>query len=149
MRAAFRCWSTAARRAVHLDVDVQDIGCDFYVFTGHKLYGPTGIGVLYGKYEHLAAMPPFNGGGEMIREVFEDRITYGEPPHRFEAGTPPIVQAIGLGAAIDYVNSIGKARIRAHEDDARRLRARAAARDQFAAHHRHGQGQGRRSSRSR
>src|SRR4051812_2959860 len=104
-----------AQGAVHLDVDVQDIGCDFYVCPGHKLYGPTGIGVLYGKYEHLAAMPPFNGGGEMIREVFEDRITYGEPPHKFEAGTPPIVQAIGLGAAIDYVNSIGKARIRAHE----------------------------------
>ena len=104
-----------AQGAVHLDVDVQDIGCDFYVFTGHKLYGPTGIGVLYGKHEHLAAMPPFNGGGEMIREVFEDRVTYGEPPHRFEAGTPPIVQAIGLGAAIDYINSIGKPRIRAHE----------------------------------
>ena len=75
MRAAFRCWSTAAQGAVHLDVDVQDIDCDFYVFTGHKLYGPTGIGVLYGKYAHLAAMPPFNGGGEMIREVFEDRVT--------------------------------------------------------------------------
>jgi cysteine desulfurase/selenocysteine lyase len=97
-----------AQAGVHLDVDVQDIGCDFYVLTGHKLYGPTGIGVLYGKYEHLAAMPPFNGGGEMIREVFEDRIIYGEPPHKFEAGTPPIVQAIGLGAAIDYVNSLLK-----------------------------------------
>ena len=108
-----------AQGAVHLDVDVQDIDCDFYVFTGHKLYGPTGIGVLYGKYEHLAAMPPFNGGGEMIREVFEDRVTYGEPPHQFEAGTPPIVQAIGLGAALDYIDSIGKARIRAHEDGAR------------------------------
>src|ERR1700758_1854212 len=104
-----------AQGAVHLDVDVQDLDCDFYVVTGHKLYGPTGIGVLYGKYAHLAAMPPFNGGGEMIREVFEDRITYGEPPHRFEAGTPAIVQAIGFGAAIDYVNSIGKARMRAHE----------------------------------
>src|SRR5580692_2672520 len=104
-----------AQAGVHLDVDVQDIGCDFYVLTGHKLYGPTGIGVLYGKHEHLAAMPPFNGGGEMIREVFEDRIIYGEPPHKFEAGTPPIVQAIALGAAIDYVNSIGKARIRSHE----------------------------------
>jgi cysteine desulfurase/selenocysteine lyase len=104
-----------AQAAVHLDVDVQDLDCDFYAFTGHKLYGPTGIGVLYGKHAHLEAMPPFNGGGEMIREVFEDRITYGEPPHKFEAGTPPIVQAIGLGAAIDYVNSIGKARIRAHE----------------------------------
>jgi cysteine desulfurase/selenocysteine lyase len=104
-----------SQAAVHLDVDVQDIGCDFYVFTGHKLYGPTGIGVLWGKYDHLAAMPPFNGGGEMIREVAEDRISYGEPPHRFEAGTPSIVQAIGLGAAIEYVNAIGKPRIRAHE----------------------------------
>ena len=104
-----------AQAAVHLDVDVRDIGCDFYVFTGHKLYGPTGVGVLYGKYEHLASMPPFNGGGEMIEEVSRDRITYGEPPYRFEAGTPAIAQAIGLGAAIDYVNSIGKARIRAHE----------------------------------
>jgi cysteine desulfurase / selenocysteine lyase len=104
-----------AQAAVHLDIDVRDLDCDFYAFTGHKLYGPTGIGVLYGKYEHLAAMPPFNGGGEMIREVFEDRITYGDPPHKFEAGTPSIVQAIGLGAAIDYVTSIGKARIRAHE----------------------------------
>jgi cysteine desulfurase / selenocysteine lyase len=106
-----------AQGAVHLDIDVRELDCDFYVFTGHKLYGPTGIGVLYGKYAHLAAMPPFNGGGEMIRDVFEDRITYGEPPHRFEAGTPAIVQAVGLGAAIDYVNSIGKARIRAHENE--------------------------------
>src|SRR5271163_1320385 len=106
-----------SQAAVHLDVDVADIDCDFYVFTGHKLYGPTGIGVLYGKYAHLAAMPPFNGGGEMIREVFEDRITYGDPPHKFEAGTPSIVQAIGLGAAIDYVDSIGRAPIRAHESD--------------------------------
>ena len=105
-----------AQASVHLDVDVQDIGCDFYALTGHKIYGPTGIGVLYGKVEHLAAMPPFNGGGEMIREVFEDRVDYGAPPHKFEAGTPPIVQAIGLGAAIDYVNSIGKARIRGHEE---------------------------------
>jgi cysteine desulfurase / selenocysteine lyase len=106
-----------AQGAVHLDVDVKDIDCDFYVCTGHKLYGPTGIGALYGKYEHLAAMPPFNGGGEMIREVFEDDITYGDPPHRFEAGTPSIVQAIGLGAAIDYISSVGKDRIRAHEHE--------------------------------
>jgi cysteine desulfurase / selenocysteine lyase len=105
-----------AQSAVHLDIDVQDIGCDFYAITGHKLYGPSGIGALYGKYEHLAAMPPFNGGGEMIREVYEDRVIYGEPPHKFEAGTPPIVQAIGLGAALDYLNSIGKARIAAHEN---------------------------------
>ncbi len=101
--------------AVHLPVDVQDIDCDFYAFTGHKVYGPSGIGVLYGKHEHLVAMRPFNGGGEMIREVARDWITYGDPPHKFEAGTPPIVQAIGLGAAIDYVNSIGKERIAAHE----------------------------------
>jgi cysteine desulfurase/selenocysteine lyase len=106
-----------AQAAVHYDVDVRDLDCDFYVFTGHKIYGPTGIGVLYGKYEHLASMPPFNGGGEMIQEVFEDRITYGEPPYKFEAGTPAIVQAIGLGAAVDYVNSVGKGRIRAHETE--------------------------------
>jgi cysteine desulfurase/selenocysteine lyase len=106
-----------AQAAVHLDIDVVDLDCDFFVFTGHKLYGPTGIGVLYGKHEHLVSMPPFNGGGEMIREVFLDRITYGDPPHKFEAGTPSIVQAIGLGAAIDYVNSVGKARIREYETE--------------------------------
>jgi cysteine desulfurase / selenocysteine lyase len=104
-----------AQGAVHLDVDVRDIDCDFYAFTGHKLYGPTGIGVLYGKYAHLSSMPPFNGGGEMIREVSRDHVSYGEPPHKFEAGTPAIVQAIGLGAAIDYVNSIGKGPVRSHE----------------------------------
>ena len=101
----------------HMPVDVRGLDCDFYVFSGHKLYGPTGIGALYGKRTLLKAMRPFNGGGEMIREVFEDHITYGEPPHKFEAGTPPIVQAIGLGAAIDYVGSLGKARIRAHETE--------------------------------
>jgi cysteine desulfurase / selenocysteine lyase len=104
-----------AQGAVHLPVDVQDIDCDFYAFTGHKVYGPTGIGVLYAKHDLLVAMRPFNGGGEMIREVAQDWVTYGDPPHKFEAGTPPIVQAIGLGAAIDYVNSIGKDRIAAHE----------------------------------
>ena len=101
---------------MHLGVDVQDIGCDFYVFTGHKLYGPPGIGVLYGKRACSTRMPPYTGGGEMIREVTES-VTYGDPPHKFEAGTPAIVQAIGLGAAIDYVGSIGKARIHAHETD--------------------------------
>src|SRR5690242_11195963 len=106
-----------AQGAVHLPLDVQDIDCDFYAFTGHKLYGPTGIGVLYARHELLVEMRPFNGGGEMIREVAKDWITYGDPPHKFEAGTPPIVQAIGLGAAIDYVNSIGKERIAAHEHD--------------------------------
>jgi cysteine desulfurase/selenocysteine lyase len=106
-----------AQGAVHLTIDVRDLDCDFYAFTGHKLYGPTGIGALYAKHEHLVAMRPYNGGGEMIREVARDWVTYGDPPHKFEAGTPPIVQAIGLGAAIDYVNSIGKERIAAHEHD--------------------------------
>jgi cysteine desulfurase/selenocysteine lyase len=106
-----------AQGAVHLPIDVQDLDCDFYAFTGHKVYGPTGIGALYAKHEHLVAMRPFNGGGEMIREVARDWVTYGDPPHKFEAGTPPIVEAIGLGAAIDYVNSIGKERIAAHEHD--------------------------------
>src|SRR3974390_3117149 len=104
-----------AEGAVHLHVDVRDLDCDFYVFTGHKLYGPTGIGVLYGKYDLLARMPPFNGGGAERPQRFSERISYGAPPYRFEAGTPAIVQAIGLGAAIDYVNSIGKPRIRAPE----------------------------------
>ena len=105
--------------AVHLPVDVRDLDVDFYVFTGHKLYGPSGIGVLYGKSEHLKSMRPFEGGGEMILDVFEDEITYADPPHRFEAGTPPIVQAIGLGAAIDYVQAIGRDAILEHENDLR------------------------------
>ena len=105
--------------AVHLPVDVQDLGCDWYVFTGHKIYGPSGIGVLYGRKEMLEAMRPFQGGGEMIEEVTEDMVTYNHPPHRFEAGTPPIAQAIGLGAAIEYVEKIGRAAILAHEEDLR------------------------------
>ncbi len=102
--------------AVHLPVDVRDMDADFYVFTGHKVYGPTGIGVLYGKRDLLAALPPFNGGGEMISVVTEDSVTYNEPPHRFEAGTPPIVQAIGLGAAVDYMMKIGRENILAQEN---------------------------------
>jgi cysteine desulfurase/selenocysteine lyase len=104
-----------AQGAVHLPVDVQDIDCDFYSFTGHKVYGPTGIGVLYGKRDRLKAMPPYMGGGEMIAEVSTGRVTYADPPHRFEAGTPPIVQAIGLGAALEYMEKIGRDRIGAHE----------------------------------
>ncbi len=106
--------------AVHLDVDVQDIDCDFYAITGHKVYGPTGIGALYGKAEHLEAMPPFLGGGEMIETVTMDTVSYNDPPYRFEAGTPPIAEAAALTAALDYIDSIGKARIRAHENDLRR-----------------------------
>ncbi len=104
-----------SQAAVHATVDVRDLDADFYVFTGHKLYGPTGIGVLYGKKEWLAKLPPFEGGGEMIRDVTEDMVTYGDPPHRFEAGTPPIVEAVGLGAAIDYVTALGRDAIAAHE----------------------------------
>ena len=106
-----------SQSAVHLPIDVQDLGCDFFVFTGHKTYGPSGIGVLWGKREHLDAMPPFLGGGEMIENVTEDWVTYGVPPHKFEAGTPPIVQAIGLGAALKYMESLGREAIRAHEAD--------------------------------
>ena len=102
--------------AVHLPVDVRALDADFYVFTGHKVYGPTGIGVLYGKRALLEAMPPFLGGGEMISVVTEERVTYNEPPHRFEAGTPPIVQAIGLGAAIDYMMAIGRENILMQEN---------------------------------
>lgn len=105
-----------AQSAVHLPIDVQDLDADFFVLTGHKLYGPTGIGVLYAKKEHLEAMPPYQGGGEMIGTVTMDNVTYAAPPHRFEAGTPAIVQAIGLGAALDYVKSIGQEHIKAHED---------------------------------
>jgi cysteine desulfurase / selenocysteine lyase len=101
--------------AVHGGADVRDLDVDFYVMTGHKLYGPTGIGVLYGKAGRLEALPPFNGGGEMIQDVTLDKITYNAPPHRFEAGTPPIAQAVGLGAALDYIEGIGRARIQAHE----------------------------------
>ncbi len=104
-----------SQAAVHTPVDVQDLDCDFYCFTGHKLYGPTGIGVLYGKSERLKAMPPYMGGGEMIAEVTEAGVTYAEPPHRFEAGTPPIVQAIGLGVALTYMEGIGREKIAAHE----------------------------------
>lgn len=104
-----------SQAAVHMPVDVQALDCDWYVMTGHKLYGPSGIGVLYGKTELLKAMRPFQGGGEMIFDVTEETVTYNDPPHRFEAGTPPIVQAIGLGAALDYVDSIGRDAIANHE----------------------------------
>jgi len=105
-----------AQAVVHMPVDVRDLDIDFYGFTGHKLYGPTGIGILYGKKEWLERMRPYEGGGEMIAEVTTDTITYNELPHKFEAGTPPIVQAVGLGAAIDYVNGLGKDRIATHEE---------------------------------
>ena len=104
-----------SQAAVHMPVDVQDLDCDFYCFTGHKVYGPTGIGVLYAKREHLNAMPPYMGGGEMIETVTQDAVTYGVPPHRFEAGTPAIVEAIGLAAALDYMMQVGRDRIAAHE----------------------------------
>jgi cysteine desulfurase/selenocysteine lyase len=101
----------------HMTVDVQDLDCDFYAFSGHKLYGPSGIGALYGKEALLDAMPPYQGGGEMISSVTLEKSEWADLPHKFEAGTPAIAQAIGLGAAIDYVKSIGVERIGAHERD--------------------------------
>ena len=96
--------------AVHGDVDVRALDVDFYVMTGHKLYGPTGIGALYAKREHLKSMRPYQGGGEMIYEVTRDKITYADPPMRFEAGTPPIIEVIGLAAALDYIDGVGRGR---------------------------------------
>ena len=100
---------------VHQPIDVKALDVDFYVFSGHKLYGPTGIGILYGKAERLADLRPYQGGGEMIASVALDEITYADPPHRFEAGTPPILEAIGLGAAIDWFAKLDRAAIAAHE----------------------------------
>lgn len=104
-----------AQAIVHQRVDVQALDADFYVWTGHKLYGPSGIGVLYGKFELLDAMPPYQGGGDMIETVSFEGTTFKEPPHRFEAGTPAIVETVGLGVAIDYVDELGLDRIAAHE----------------------------------
>jgi len=103
--------------AVHEIVDVQALDIDFYVLTGHKIYGPTGIGALYAKRAHLKGMRPFNGGGEMIREVTQDMVTYADPPARFEAGTPPIVEAVGLAAAMNYLMAFDRAAVKAHEHD--------------------------------
>ena len=103
--------------AVHMPVDVQALDCDFFVFSGHKVYGPSGIGVLYAKSPWLERLPPFLGGGSMIESVGKDTVTYGEPPNKFEAGTPPIVEAIGLKAALDYMMQIGIERIGQHEDE--------------------------------
>jgi cysteine desulfurase/selenocysteine lyase len=106
-----------AQAVPHIKVDVQDLDADFYAFSGHKLSGPTGIGVLYGKLAHLEAMPPWHGGGNMIRSVSWEKTTYMPAPGKFEAGTPPIAGAIGLGAAIDYLNGLGLDRIAAHEHE--------------------------------
>ncbi len=106
-----------AQAVPHMPVDVQELDCDFYVFSGHKLFGPTGIGILYGKAEYLEAMPPFLGGGEMIKSVTFEKTIYNDLPYKFEGGTPDIAGAIGLGAAIDYVNDLGFDQIAAHEDE--------------------------------
>ena len=103
--------------AVHEIVDVRDLDVDFYALTGHKLYGPTGIGALYAKKARLKTMRPFNGGGEMIKEVMRDSVSYADPPARFEAGTPPIIESVGLAAALDYMNSFDRAAVKAHEHD--------------------------------
>jgi cysteine desulfurase/selenocysteine lyase len=105
-----------AQAVSHLPVDVQELDCDFYAFSGHKVYGPTGIGVLYGKAALLEAMPPYQGGGDMISSVTFARTTYNVLPYKFEAGTPNIAGAIGLGAAVDYVKAVGLEAIAAHEN---------------------------------
>ena len=110
--------------AVHGGVDVQALDVDFYAITGHKLYGPTGIGALYAKREHLKAMRPYQGGGEMIREVTRERVTYADAPMRFEAGTPPIVQTVGLAAALDYLDSVGREAAADHENALARMAER-------------------------
>lgn len=107
----------AAQAVNHLKIDVQELDCDFLAFSGHKLYGPTGIGVLYGKVNLLDAMPPYQGGGDMISKVTFEKTLYNELPHKFEAGTPDIAGAIGLGAAIEYVESIGLEKIAKHENE--------------------------------
>ncbi|MEO0694158.1 MAG: cysteine desulfurase, partial [Pseudomonadota bacterium] len=108
-----------SQAAVHMPVDVQDLGCDFYAITGHKLYGPSGSGAIYIRQDRMAEMRPFIGGGDMIREVHKDEITYADPPMKFEAGTPGIVQQIGLGAALDYMMALGMDDIAAHEETLR------------------------------
>jgi cysteine desulfurase / selenocysteine lyase len=113
--AGARVLVDGCQAAVHLGVDVQALGCDWYVFSGHKLYGPTGIGILYGTSDVLAEARPYQGGGEMIETVSMDRITYNEAPHKFEAGTPPILEAIGLGAAIRWYRQFDQAEVQAHE----------------------------------
>ncbi|EEW59970.1 cysteine desulfurase [Ruegeria sp. TrichCH4B] len=105
--------------AVHMPVDVQDLGCDFYAVTGHKLYGPSGSGAIYIRPERMAEMRPFIGGGDMIKEVSKDQVIYNDPPMKFEAGTPGIVQTIGFGVALDYMMNVGMAEIAAHEADLR------------------------------
>ena len=106
-----------AQSTVHLDIDVQEMDCDFFVFSSHKMYGPTGVGVLYGKRELLETMPPFQGGGEMIKEVTFEKTTYNDLPYKYEAGTPNIADIIAFKAAIDFVNGIGKKNIKRHEDE--------------------------------
>ncbi|MEM8851875.1 MAG: cysteine desulfurase, partial [Pseudomonadota bacterium] len=108
-----------SQAAVHMPVDVADLGCDFYAITGHKLYGPSGSGAVYIRPERMAEMRPFMGGGDMIRDVGKDIVTWNDPPMKFEAGTPGIVQTIGLGAAIDWMTDVGMDRIAAHEADLR------------------------------
>jgi cysteine desulfurase/selenocysteine lyase len=124
-RAGARVLIDGAQAVAHVPVDVSALGCDFYAFSGHKLYGPTGIGVLYGRAALLAAMPPWQGGGEMVQSVTWEGATYEQPPHRFEAGTPAIAGAVGLAAAIAYLARLDQAALAAHERDLLRYAAEA------------------------
>lgn len=116
-RCGALCLVDACQSVVHQPVDVKDIDCDFLVFSGHKTYGPTGIGVLYGKYELLAAMPPYQTGGDMVKKVTLEHTDFAEPPARFEAGTPAIAEAVGLGEALNYMKNLGLENIAAHEKE--------------------------------
>jgi cysteine desulfurase/selenocysteine lyase len=106
-----------AQSTVHLDIDVRDLNCDFFVFSSHKIYGPTGVGVLYGKRHLLESMPPYQGGGEMIKEVYFNNITYNDIPYKFEAGTPNIADTVAFKAALDFTKAVGKEKIRRHENE--------------------------------
>ena len=131
-----------AQSAPHLPVDVRELGCDFFAFSGHKLFGPTGIGVLYGREALLEAMPPYQGGGDMIRSVTFEKTTYNSLPYKFEAGTPNIAGVIGLGAAIDYLQGLDWEAVAAHEHDLLTYATEALSANPRPAPHRHGPRQG-------
>src|SRR3546814_17154291 len=115
-QAGARVLIDAAQSVGHLPVDVQEIGCDFLVFSAHKIYGPTGVGILYGKRSELEALPPYQGGGSMIRDVHFEKTTYNDIPYKFEAGTPTIGEVVAFAPAIEFINELGKPAIHEHED---------------------------------
>jgi cysteine desulfurase/selenocysteine lyase len=127
-----------AQAAPHMPVDVQELDCDFFAFSGHKVYGPTGIGVLYGKDKYLDAMPPYQGGGDMIEQVSFEKTTWNALPYKFEAGTPDIAGAIGLGAAIEYITALGIPTLKNYEDELLQYATEACITYRRFAYHRYG-----------